>query len=343
MILPQSRLSRLTLASLATLLGAISAVHADPVLTSSSSASANSTAATPSDYVTPGYVNSYSGISNAAGNGNGYSFANSTGAYAVSSSAQGKADGSAFASFKTSRTNDTGVAQHYKLSFHIYGGSISTYTNASLEDGEWMKVGYKAAVKTKVGAGAEVTQFASGATLVTDHLGTTLTPLSPTPPVTNTVLLNASLSGSYYSWDNEFYTVDLGVIAAGESFDVIAEVENMAFADVGTYSFGGGGGYYGGYGCYYPTRGTDAASVNSVAECTAFKGGARSFYGDPMAIDGLGGTEGAVGPFGTPGPFGQLALTSTAVPGTNDLPEPAGLLLVGAGLAAAAAARRRKR
>jgi hypothetical protein len=329
MILPQSRLSRLTLASLATLLSA-AAVHADPVLLSTTGATAGTSVASPNSYSTTGYVNSNSNISNGVGYGSAYSFANAGGAYAVSSSAQGKASGNALSSFTNTFINTSSVAQHFTLSFHIYGGRISTYTNTSagLTGAEELSISYAASVKTKIGSGPEVTSFSSTAQIVRNAGGSTLTRSG-----TNLKDSNTDVSDGVYDWSNDYYTVDLGVVGAGASFDVVAEVQNMAFADVGTYSFGGGGGPYGGYGCYYPTGRADVGSqTSSEGQCSGFNGSASSFYGDPIAIDSLD------FPAFTGGPVGQFALGTI-----NDLPEPAGLALVGAGLAAAAAVRRRRK
>lgn len=309
MILPQSPLSRLTLAALGVLLG-VQAAQAEPVIDASSAAAVISGPATPSIWTAPGYINSGSWAGDADGNASGYAFASSTGAYAVSSSAEGKGNAQAHSQFAFRFENLTGIAQHYTLSFRIYGGYIDTSAYRDLLAGETLSVAYGASIKSQLGGvGGWNTLFSSSATLNRDASGSTLTRSGVA--LTGS---DADVSDHSYSWSNDYYAVDLGVVAAGGFVDVLAEVDNNAMADVGIYSFGGGecNGYgdgWDGYGGCYGNY---------------FAGRAASFYGDPLEIDA-----------------DPLAFAVTAVP-AQDVPEPAGLALVGVAAGAAAFARRRR-
>ena len=108
-----------------------SQVLADPVLGASSSATANAVGAVPTNVTQPGFLGSFSSISNAAGDGAANSFANTGGAYAVRSTTQGKVTGTAHAQLAYTLTNSSAVAQSYSMSFHVYGGSIRTGLNSS--------------------------------------------------------------------------------------------------------------------------------------------------------------------------------------------------------------------
>ncbi|HEY0956407.1 MAG TPA: PEP-CTERM sorting domain-containing protein [Roseateles sp.] len=311
MILPQSRLSRMTLAALATLLGH-SLAHADLVVGASSAAAVASATGTPSPYSDPTYSSSNTSISDATGSAYGYAFANAGGAYAVSSYVYGTGSSEAHAQFSNRYYNTSGVTQHYTLSFKIYGGNISAYDYgyAALETTDFLKSGYAASVKVSVDSGTVDTKFSSSATLTRDSGGFSL-------QRSGTVLAGADdplsqLSDGDYSWSGAYYTVELGAVAAGSYIDVVAAVDNNASANVGVYDFGGGSEctdsygntYYCGYGYGYVGR-------------------ASSFYGDPLDLDSQ-----------------LFSVTSAAA---QDLPEPASLALVGLAVGAAGLARRKRK
>lgn len=314
MILPQSRLSRMTLAALATLLGQVGLAHADVVVGASSAAAVATSTGTPSSYADTGYINSNTWASDATGYASGYAFANVGGSYAVSSYAYGVGNSAAHAQFANRFFNTSGVAQHYTLSFRIYGGSISAYDYGyrPLDSGEFLTSGYAASVKVSVDGGSQATAFSSSATLTRDSSGFAL--------VRSGTVLNGAddpltqIADGDYAWSNAYYTVDLGVVAAGSYIDVLAEVDNGANANVGVYNFSGGEcGYGDGYGdgyCYG----------------SEWVGRASSFYGDPLELSG---------------DPDNLVLTATAV--AQDLPEPASLALVGLAVGAAGVARRKRR
>lgn len=326
MILPQSPLSRLTLAALATLLSQAGIAHANPTIDASSVAAVSSGTATPGKIGAPGdpYVYSSANASDATGNAWGNGWASIGGSYAVRASSEGIASSEAHAQFGYRFQNLTGVAQHYTLSFYIYGGGVGT--NAyyrPLETGEFLTASYAASIKTSLnGGGTWNSAFSSGATITTNATGST-------GSRSGNELTGSDdnfADGSYY-WSGDYYSVDLGVVAAGDFIDVLAEVETSSASNVGIYSFDGGSCGYGyGYGYGYGNYDCGPQEV--------FAGQAFASYGDPLNIDGdpqfLNNDNAAV--------FSAVAASQP-----QPLPEPAGLALVGLAVGAAGLARRRKR
>ena len=308
--------------SLAFWLGHAPFAAAAPLLGASTTASSNGSVGVESTYSSPDYQNSstyaWSGSYDSA---SGYAFSSSTGAYAVSSWAQGyTGSGTAFASFLNTVVNNSAVAQHYTLSFKIYGGSLSTSAYATLDPDEYLRADYAASIKVN---GQKVWFSSAG---IANIGGTT----SFTKAGTD---LNSGDDGSdgYYSWGSSYVTVDLGILDPGESLDVLAELSDSALSNVGVYSYSGSGGYdgYGGYGgydyCGYGEVATLAAASSDaglVEGCVASKGNASAFYGDPSEIDA-----------------DPLAFAVTA----NAVPEPGSLALLAMAGGAAALVRRRRR
>lgn len=295
---------------------AATAAQAVPTLGATTSAFDSTNAAgTTVPSVQPGYVNSSSSAGNAAGNANSYAFSADSGAYAVSSTAEGQARSAAQATFSQSITNQGPTAQQYFLTLKIYGGYMSADVSdpAGLLSTESLLSSYLASVTFD---GNLV--FTSSATVQRTG-GTAGCTRS------GVVLTGAAACGSgdtSYSWGTDFYTIDLGILEAGESATLLADLEGSSVANVGIYDFGSGGGGYG-YGCFEPqSPATNVQTLAVVSECSTFKGRASQFYGDPFETDQAG-----------------FNIRSTAV----NVPLPATSLLAALGLGAMGWAGRRRR
>ena len=265
----------------------------------------------------PGYVNSSSSAGDGAGNAYSYAFSADSGAYAVNSSAEGKARSTAQATFSQSITNQGTTAQQYFLTLKIYGGYLSADVSdpAGLLSTESLLSSYLASVTFdgNLVFTSSATVQRTGSTAGCTRSGVVLSGAA-----------DCGTGDTSYSWVTDFYTINLGILEAGESADLLADLEGSSVANVGIYDFGSGGGGYGyGYGCFEPeTLATNVQTLAVVSECSTFKGRASQFYGDPSEIDQAG-----------------FNIRSTAV----NVPLPATSLLAALGLGAMGWTTRRRR
>jgi len=318
------RLSCLTLAAL----GAMAALPtwAAPVLTANTAAFAPlGTPGSTTNYGTPPtYAGSQSFASNTVGNAGSFAFSNQFGTYAVSSNATGRAESDARASLLYTLQNTSSIAQAYSMSFYIYAGAISALVdgNTSLTLGESLLASY--AARISVGGN---TLFNS-AVSVSNSFDTGIT---VTRQGTQLDEYNNGATG-FYGWNGRMYNIELGILAAGASIDILAEVSTDVFANVGTYDFAGGDDGYGGYGggCFN-NEPTLARSFGEVDSTICFKGRSQAFYGDPIEFFSAG-----------PDTANENPVSFASRP-ANDVPEPGSLALVGLALAAAASAARRRK
>lgn len=263
-------------------------------------------------------VSAFSSLFSSNGDTSGFTFANPSGAYAVNTTATGGTVSFPAASDARSNLtfvleNSSAIAQNYFLTLKIYGGSLSTevFDPNGLTGQEFLRSGYTATVMRS----NTTTLFASSATLEQTASGTTLTRSGST--LTGASSENDAETTGVYQWDTDFYTIDLGVLNAGDFMQIDANLQGFSRSAVGTYSFDGNCGYE-------ETVHSNAQPM--VSEFGCFKGKSGQFYGDPLS-----------------GQDQDLVFSFDSRPADNRVPEPGSLLLAGGALGAAALVRRRRK
>lgn len=286
----------LSLLGAAALASAAQALPVTVLPVATSSASANGASGTPDTTATPVFAASTTSA-NAWDVGSAWSIAwgSQHGAYAVRSAAEGVAEAQSFARMSYAITNNGVEAQSYSLFFKIHGGGIGNDLGAALADGELLNSAYD----TRISVGGAL-RFSSAASLQHSAAGLVFSR-------SGTDLSFGADDGldGFYDWDTAFHRIDLGLLGAGQTVDVVAEFRSSATARVGSVAFDCG---------------------DPAGPCLAFKGSAGASHGH---ADFFG--SAAAG-------LGEEALR--IVP-TSAVPEPSGLALAALGVSALVAWRRR--
>ncbi len=194
-------------------------------------------------------------------------------------------------------TNDTGVDQNYSFDFTILNGSLGAWGSYDqFADDEFIAAGNLVSISLD---GVEL--FGSAALLVADNTGVDL-------QTDGDVLGSYTADADYYYWDALSDTLDLGVLAAGESFTLTYDIVTAA---AGIFTPAGNGGY------------CEDDDIESEEGCYDWAS-ASSRFGDP---NGVAQSPIAGNVHGSP---------------VMSVPEPSLWLLMGTGLFGFAVARRRK-
>lgn len=213
------------------------------------------------------YSSTYSGSNYASTNAFGTNYADGSTSYAARAYGNGIFEG--WSSFKKTLTivNDSLFSQSYNLSYYIYGGSLSVggwgYTHASGDTG-------LASVAYSISDGATnllmrkaSVSLASDGSYITDVAGLTA---------------HDDSMGAIWT-ETEYNTIDLGVLAAGQSKTITYELISTA---LGNYTLGSGCG--GGWGTALASS-DDNMEIETLSFSECGYGGASSAgLGDPDGV-----------------------------------------------------------
>lgn len=233
----------------------------------------------------------------ATSSANADAFGYAQGPYRASASGNGVFDSTGHFIRTWDITNDSGVAQDYSFTFFIYYGGMSARDNGATGTGY-------AEYAVNIMQDSATSLFSSTAKITSDG---TLTR-------TGTILDGATHAGSSYYWGGTYFTVNLGILNAGQSTRVAYDLVSHAFGDYGFFDCGGDG--YGD-GDEIPRVTLDGGS----GQCTGSSG---SSLGDPDNLN-------------------ANPISGIGVVARNAVPEPGTLGLLGLGGLAALGLRRRRR
>lgn len=218
-------------------------------------------------------------------------------------------------------TNDSGSAQDYLYNFLITWGSLTAYNYNFTTQDEYSRAGYLVDIMLN---GNSV--WSSAFELLTDINGTTTAGSGP-------MLGSYSSGSSYYSWSPYSGQINLGVLAAGASFELSYKIRTYVDGNHLTTCYGYGN---------EPTG--EQIGLMATEEPACDSGYGYGGYGYGGYLDYAGYTYAQFGdPFNFDGNAAGFTQNNLVGRTPGSVSEPGSLAILGAGVAALAFRRRQKK